>query len=207
MKYYAILMLAGIVWIAGCTQTPSATTNIPTVNTSTPTTTTVTPDPVIDTTDVGDTTSVTTPSTDTDSGTTTPTPTLEDVDAVTYTGTRLAGTTAPYLEFNQADYDTALAADKIIVLDFYANWCPICRAEEPALFEGFNSLTSDHDRVVGFRVNYNDDDTDEAEEVLADQFDITYQHTKVILKNGEPILTTQSTWTAEQLRAEVEAAI
>lgn len=207
MKYYAILMLASIALITGCTQIPPATTNTPPADTSTPTNTTITPDPVIDTTDVDDTTSVTTPSTDTDSGTTIPTPTLEDVDAVTYTGNRLAGTTAPYLEFNQADYDVALAANKIIVLDFYANWCPICRAEEPALFAGFNSLTSDHDRVVGFRVNYNDDDTDAAEEALAEQFGVTYQHTKVILKNGESILTTQNTWTAEQLRAEVEAAL
>lgn len=207
MKYYPIAMLTGIALITGCTQTPLANTNTPAENTSTTTNATVTPDPVINETGVDDTTSVTTQSTDTDSTTTTTTSTLEDVNAVTYTGNRLAGITAPYLEFNKADYGAALAADKIIVLDFYANWCPICRAEEPAVFEGFDSLTSDHDRVVGFRVNYNDDDTEAAEEALAEQFGVTYQHTKVILKNGEPILTTQSTWTAEQLRAEVEAAL
>ena len=50
-----------------------------------------------------------------------------------YSGKVLAGTTSPYLDFKKADYDKALADNKIIVLDFYANWCPICREEAPNL--------------------------------------------------------------------------
>lgn len=102
-----------------------------------------------------------------------------------YSGTLLAGTTTPYLDFNKTDYDKALQDGKTIFLEFYANWCPICRAQEPELFAGFNALTNPN--VVGFRVNYNDPNTDETEKQLATENGITYQHTHVILKNGEEV--------------------
>ena len=130
--------------------------------------------------------------------------TTEASTAPTYTGNRLAGTVTPYLEFTQSDYDQAVAAGSTIVLDFYANWCPICRAEEPALFSSFDTLNDP--TVVGFRVNYNDDDTDDAEDALANQFGVTYQHTKVILRSGQVELKTQNTWDETSL-AEALAAL
>ena len=109
-----------------------------------------------------------------------------------YNGKALAGTTSPYLVFNKTDYDKALSSGKIVFLDFYANWCPICRDEAPELKSGFDSLTSD--KVVGFRVNYNDSDTDADEKKLASQFSIPYQHTKVILKNGKEVTRSSESW-------------
>lgn len=100
-----------------------------------------------------------------------------------------------YLPFSKDDYQRALDGDKIILLNFYANWCPFCRAEEPVIAAGFGSLASD--RLVGFRVNYNDSETDADEKALADQFKITYQHTKVILKDGKEVFRTGDTWTKE----------
>src|SRR3989344_3908947 len=98
----------------------------------------------------------------------------------TYTGTRLAGDLAPLLGFNQADFAAVQQSNKLIVLFFYANWCPICRAEFPVMQDIFNELTTD--QVIGFRVNYNDDETDDLEVALAREHGIAYQHTKVLLK-------------------------
>lgn len=109
-----------------------------------------------------------------------------------YQGAVLAGKSSPYLDFKKADYDKALKDGKIILLDFYANWCPICRAEAPELKAGFDSLPSD--KVVGFRVNWQDSDTDADEKALASQFGITSQHTKIILKNGKEIGRTLEQW-------------
>ena len=119
-----------------------------------------------------------------------------------YKGKVLAGKSSPFIEFNSEDYEKAKQEGKIIVLDFYANWCPICRAEAPELHAGFNDLT--HDKVVGFRVNYNDSDTDEDEKKLAKEFGITYQHTKVVLKDSEVVLKTQDAWDKQTFLAELD---
>ncbi len=119
-----------------------------------------------------------------------------------YTGKVLAGKNAQYLEFNTEDYEKAKADGKIVFLDFYATWCPVCRAEAPVINEGFNEL--DSDKVVGFRVNYKDNETSDAEKALAKEFEITYQHTKVILKDGKEVLKTQDTWDKETFSTELQ---
>ena len=116
----------------------------------------------------------------------------EGETVVKYSGIVLAGKSAPLLDFTKADYDAALKTDKLVVLYFYANWCPICKAEFPKMQEAFNEL--DTDRVIGFRVNYNDNQTDKDEENLAREFGIAYQHTKVFVKNGERILKSPEGW-------------
>lgn len=118
-----------------------------------------------------------------------------------FSGNVLAGEKSPYLEFNKIDYDKALASNKIVFLDFYANWCPICRAEAPELTAGFDSLTSDN--VIGFRVNFNDSDTDNDEKTLAKQFEIPYQHTKVILKDTKVALIDSDSWDKSRFEQEI----
>lgn len=121
-----------------------------------------------------------------------------------YQGKLLAGKSAPFLEFKKADYEKALLENKIILLDFYANWCPICRGEEPVLHQGFNLLTTD--KIIGFRVNFNDSDTDEDEKALAKQFKITYQHTKIILKDGKEFSRSLDAWDKATFDKEINKA-
>ncbi len=123
-----------------------------------------------------------------------------------YTGTVLAGKSAPLLDYNKADYDAAIASDKLVVLYFYANWCPICKEEtKNALYPAFNELTTD--KVVGIRINYKDSDTDKDEENLARQYGIPYQHTKVLVKNGRQILKAPDGWDKARYLAEINKAL
>ena len=114
------------------------------------------------------------------------------INAPGYTGKVLAGTTTPYLDFNKEDYDKALQEKKKILLNFYASWCPICRAEQPNVFSAFNDLNRKD--VVSFRVNFRDSDTDADEEALAKEFGVSYQHIKVILKDGQKVLKAPDSW-------------
>lgn len=116
----------------------------------------------------------------------------------------IAGKTSPYIAFDQKSYDQALQDKKIIVLNFYANWCPICRAEEPDVKAAFESLNDPN--VVGFQVNYNDDQTDPPEEALARRFGVTYQHTKVILKDGQQVIKETAQWDKETFVTQINAA-
>ena len=125
--------------------------------------------------------------------------------AAAYKGTVLAGTSSPLLDFTKADYDVAVASDKLVVLYFYANWCPICTAEFPQAQAAFNQLTSSN--VVGFRVNYKDNQTDADEQNLARQFGVPYQHTKVFIKNGKQILKAPDSWDKARYLAEINKII
>ena len=119
-----------------------------------------------------------------------------------YTGKVLAGTeSTKYLDFNKADYDKALKEKKKILLYFYANWCPICRVEQPETFAAFNEINDPE--LIGFRVNYHDSDTDAYEESLAKEFGVSYQHTKVILKNSERVLKAPDTWDKQRYLEEL----
>lgn len=117
-------------------------------------------------------------------------------------GKILAGAQTPYIDFNKADYDRALAESRIIVLYFYANWCPLCKIEEPETFAAFDSLALS--TVVGFRVNYKDSDTDDDEVALARQFGVTYQHTKIIIKNGQRVVKAPDSWGKDRYVTEIK---
>lgn len=129
----------------------------------------------------------------------------DDVMITKYTGTLLAGKSAPLLDFTKADYDVAVKLDKLIVLYFYANWCPICKVEFPTMQEAFNELATD--KVIGFRVNYNDDQTDNDEKNLARQFGVAYQHTKVFVKNGQRILKSPEGWDDKRYDMEINKVL
>src|SRR3989344_448165 len=122
-----------------------------------------------------------------------------------YSGAVLAGKSAPLLDFTKADYDAAVKSDKLVVLYFYANWCPICKAEFPVMQKTFNELGTD--KVIGFRVNYNDDQTDADEKALAKQFGVAYQHTKVFVKNGQRILKSPEGWDEQRYDTEINKAL
>jgi thioredoxin 1 len=122
---------------------------------------------------------------------------MQEPQASGFSGRVLAGSTTPYIEFNSKDYEQALSQGKVVILNFYANWCPSCKAEEPRAFKAFDSLNNAD--VVGFRVNYKDSDTDESEQDLAKEFGITYQHTKVVIdKDGNRVVKSLENWDAQR---------
>jgi len=123
----------------------------------------------------------------------------------TYNGRLIARAGVPIIEFNQTDYDNALEENKIVVLYFYANWCPLCKEEFPKMTQVFNSLSSD--KLIGFRVNFNDSQTDDNEKELASEFGVAYQHTKVIIKNRERIMKSPETWTQDRYRQVINSLL
>ena len=122
---------------------------------------------------------------------------------IAFSGSVLAGTTAPLLDFTSADFEAVKSSNKLVVLYFYANWCPICREEFPKMEAAFNQLNNPN--VVGFRVNYNDSQTDDAEKALAREHGVAYQHTKVFVKNAQQVLKSPETWETARYLTEIGA--
>jgi thiol-disulfide isomerase/thioredoxin len=108
-----------------------------------------------------------------------------------------------YVPFTKAAYDKARGEGKVVFLEFYASWCPICAAQAPALEAAFSELKDPG--VVAFRVNYKDSDTDADEVEMARLFGITYQHTHIILDSeGNVAKRSQEQWNKEMISSEVQ---
>lgn len=118
-----------------------------------------------------------------------------------YKGKKLAGDSSPLLEFTPEDYAAAKLSDKLVVLYFYANWCPICREEFPKMEDAFDELSGN--RVVGFRVNYNDNETSAAERELASEFGVNLENTKILIRTGETLSQSSDLWNKERYLAEI----
>lgn len=106
--------------------------------------------------------------------------------------------------YESEDLSSSLANSaeaELVLYYFYADWCPICQEEFPKLIEAMSEFADQP--IVAFRVNYNDSETNEHEEALARKYGVAYQHTKVILKNGERVLKSPESWDKSRYIAEI----
>jgi thioredoxin 1 len=66
----------------------------------------------------------------------------------------LAASPKALSEFNATAFEAAQAQGKLVVLDFYAPWCPVCRRQHKNLEEALGARKNSH--IVSFLVNYDD---------------------------------------------------
>jgi len=110
-------------------------------------------------------------------------PSMEKEDSMMSEPKLIAGTVSKFYEFDMSAMDKAIEDEKVVVLHFEANWCPLCKEWEPKLKETYNSL--DLENVVAFKVHYKDDETTKEHEDVARKFGVASQGTTVVLKDGK----------------------
>lgn len=128
--------------------------------------------------------------------------TISQTSTTSNSSSQASPTLATLVDFSPESYAQAIKSEKLVVVYFYANWCPICRAEFPQMQQAFASV--DSSKVIGVRVHYNDDQTSAKERDLASEFKIPYQHTKVFLKNGKEIFRSGDSWTKDEYKEAVK---
>ena len=84
---------------------------------------------------------------------------------------------AAEVPFNQAQFDSTLAAGKPVAVVFHADWCPTCRAQAPLLKE--LSQTPELKGVMLFVANF------DTEKALKKSLGVTQQSTVVVFKDGK----------------------
>jgi thiol-disulfide isomerase/thioredoxin len=113
----------------------------------------------------------------------------------------IAGDVSKYYDWDKAKFDQAVKDGKTVLLEFSASWCGVCKAQEPHFKAAFEEL--DDPDVVGFKIHYKDDQTTDEHSALAQQYQIPYQHTKVVLKDGKVVLKSPESWTKDKFLQEM----
>ncbi|MGV8085022.1 MAG: TlpA family protein disulfide reductase [Candidatus Bilamarchaeum sp.] len=109
-----------------------------------------------------------------------------------------------YQPFSIDKYNLAKEKGKYIFLEFYASWCPTCISQKPHLQSAFSDLSGTNSKVVGFQVNYRDDQTDQFETDLARELGISTQHTHIILSpNGTVVLRSNEMWNSNEVKSQI----
>jgi len=126
---------------------------------------------------------------------------MEQAHADTMEAGLIAGDVSKYYDWDKAKFDQAIAEDKTIYLEFAANWCSSCKVQEAHLKAAFEEL--DDPNVIGFKIHYNDDETTAEHKALAKKYQVPYQMTKIILKDGEVVLKSPAPWEATRFLEEM----
>jgi thioredoxin 1 len=87
------------------------------------------------------------------------------------------------------DYDTALKNNKLVLIDFYADWCGPCKVLAP-IIEKFGE--SHKDQIAVYKANVDDDEI----ATLAQTYKIRSIPTLLWFKDGE-VVATQSGLSSE----------
>ena len=81
------------------------------------------------------------------------------------------------IQVNKNNFEEIKSSDKVVLLDFYADWCGPCRMVSPVVDE----IAKENSDIVVGKVNVDD------EQELASAFGVVSIPMLVVLKNGQEI--------------------
>jgi thiol-disulfide isomerase/thioredoxin len=101
--------------------------------------------------------------------------------------------------FVQAQYDQLVASGKPVIVDFYADWCPTCKAQKPIVSEVLHNPKMKD--VTLFLANY------DQEVALKKSLRITQQSTFVVFKGGKEVARSTGQTSKDEIEALFERAL
>ncbi|HIH32614.1 TPA: hypothetical protein HA235_07975 [Candidatus Woesearchaeota archaeon] len=119
-----------------------------------------------------------------------------------YTGIWLAGKKSFYIEYTQEAYEIAVKEDKLILLNFYNFKNDACVNDNAQALKAFTSM--DYGDVIGFRVDFNNDDVNVEEKNIALKYGVAADNTKVIVKGGKRVFKEVVNWEKDDFVYAVE---
>lgn len=110
-----------------------------------------------------------------------------------------AAAIAAEVPFNQAAFDQAVATGKPVVVDFAADWCPVCRAQKPIISAIL--LEPNMAGVTLFVANF------DTESELKKALRVSGQSTLVVFKGGKEVARSTGQTQREPLQALLAQAL
>ena len=84
-----------------------------------------------------------------------------------------------YIKVNANNFSEIEQSEKVVLLDFYADWCGPCRMVGPVIEE----IAKEHPEILVGKINVDE------EMELAVRFGVTSIPTLVVMKDGKPVQT------------------
>ena len=81
------------------------------------------------------------------------------------------------IKVNKDNFDEVIKDERVLLLDFYADWCGPCRMLSPIV----DKIAEEHPEIKVCKVNVDE------EEELAMRFEVMSIPTLVVIKNGEVV--------------------
>jgi hypothetical protein len=131
-----------------------------------------------------------------------PPPQVVEPEVVTgYSGKWLAGKTTYYIEYTDYAYATAIRENKLILLNFYNYKNAACVKDDAEALKAFTSMN--YDDVIGFRVDFGNENVDVEEKNIALKHGIAVDNTKVIVRDGKRVFKEVVSWSKDDYVTEI----
>ena len=96
------------------------------------------------------------------------------------------------------DYTQEIKSAPVVLVEFYATWCPHCRKMMP-IMEDIKTLLADNLKVLQFDIDQNED--------LANEMRVQSLPTFILYSDGEDVMRETGEMPGEVLLQKIQAAI
>ncbi|MDE5847203.1 MAG: thioredoxin family protein [Muribaculaceae bacterium] len=96
------------------------------------------------------------------------------------------------------DYTQEIKSAPVVLVEFYATWCPHCRKMMP-IMEDIKTLLADNLKVLQFDIDQNED--------LANEMRVQSLPTFILYSDGEEVMRETGEMPGEVLLQKIQAAI
>lgn len=96
------------------------------------------------------------------------------------------------------DYTQEIKSAPVVLVEFYATWCPHCRKMMP-IIEDIKTLLADNLKVLQFDIDQNED--------LANEMRVQSLPTFILYSDGEEVMRETGEMPGEVLLQKIQAAI
>ncbi len=106
---------------------------------------------------------------------------------------------ADFKTYTKEGYDAAIKSGGTVVVDFYADWCPTCKKQQPILNEIVN--TKGYEKVIAFKADYDND------KELKKSIKVSKQSTIVVFKGGKEVGRSTGVTSKDELKKLIDTGL
>lgn len=106
---------------------------------------------------------------------------------------------ADFTAYTKEAFDSALKSGNAVVVDFHANWCPVCKKQEPLLNEIV--AMKGYEKVVALKADF------DSEKDLKKSLNVSKQSTIIVFKGGKEVARKTGVTSKDELKSLIDMGL